>query len=143
MKTLAVLVAVVAASPAWSQNSPMMTVPQVPQSTVAPAAADQTLGAAHMFALVRHDGTLVGGSGAVSAVHITGGVYEVIFERSVVGCALTSTAGLAGNDSFFTVLVNPFNSRFGPANTVRVHTSDPRNLALTNASFHLTVLCAK
>ena len=64
---------------------------------VAPAAADKTLGMALMSAVVNQTGSLVRGSGAVSAEQFGLGSYDVRFERSVTDCALSVT--LASIDS--------------------------------------------
>jgi hypothetical protein len=138
MKAFAILVAVVAASPAWSQNAPTIT---LPPSAVAPAAADRTLGAANMFAIVSTAGALRGGSGAVSSAPGIPGQYEVTFDRSVVGCGLTASAG-EDQGSVAPILVLPYNWP-GNANKVGVFTRNPSTLAALNGAFHLMVLCAK
>src|SRR5687768_12983862 len=63
----------------------------------AKAAADGTLGGAIMAAVVHYDGTLVRATGAVSAVKVTNGDYNVAFNRSVQDCA--HVAGVGGHIS--------------------------------------------
>src|SRR5688572_4789338 len=95
MKAIVVALALLAASPALAQNAGLVyPVPsQSPsRSGVAPAAADQKLGMALMSAVVASDGTLVAGAGAVSVTRLNAGVYNVAFERSVVGCTFSVTA---------------------------------------------------
>jgi hypothetical protein len=55
------------------------------------AAPDQTLGMALMSALVKADGTLLGGAGATSSSQHATGRYRVFFNRSVVGCDYVAT----------------------------------------------------
>src|SRR5688572_18391632 len=65
---------------------------------VAPAAADQTLGMALMSAGVDAPGTLIRGSGVVSANIFKLGYYDVTFERSVASCAASITAASVNAD---------------------------------------------
>ena len=61
---------------------------------LAAAAPDNTLGVALMSATVASDGTLVHGSGATGTVKNSGfGDYTVTFERDLVGCSCTASAG--------------------------------------------------
>jgi hypothetical protein len=55
------------------------------------AAPDQTLGMALMSALVRHDGSLLDGVGAISSNQHSTGRYRVFFNRNVVGCGYVAT----------------------------------------------------
>ena len=55
------------------------------------AAPDQTLGMALLSALVNSNGTLLGGAGATSSNRRATGLYDVFFNRSVLGCDYVAT----------------------------------------------------
>lgn len=101
------------------------------------AAAAQSGGT--LFAVVNGNGTLARGLGAVSASRIvSGGSYQVIFNRNITKGAFVATIGLSadsGQEQPGQILVN---LRAGTTNGVFVQTSDS---AGTNAdrSFHLLV----
>ena len=56
------------------------------------------LGVAHLSAVVKANGELVRGSGAIKAVHLTSflGDYIVTFNRNVRNCTYTTSIGKAG-----------------------------------------------
>jgi hypothetical protein len=95
MKAFVIAFALLAASPALSQNAALVyPVESQSQSRsgVAPTAADKKLGMALRSAVVADNGTLVSGAGAVSVTKIAVGVYNVLFERSIAGCSFSVTA---------------------------------------------------
>jgi hypothetical protein len=97
------------------------------------------------WAVVNDNGTLVRGSGAVSAKQLftpgTRGSYQVTFNRRVKGCALTATIGRVNSASF-----NPAPGeigvayRHGNSKSVYVKTRDSSG-SEADRSFHLSVLC--
>lgn len=104
------------------------------------AAADNTLGAAWLFAVVNSDGTLARGSGVTSASQVSPGAYAVIFDRNVNGCVYTATVGTPVNNEVARGVadVAVLYDSYG----VFVETHDfAGNLA--DRPFHLMVFCAK
>lgn len=97
------------------------------------------------WAVVDSDGTLVRGSGVVSAARLFApdvlGAYQVDFKRDVTNCALIATLGRTDSLS-----LNPDAGEIGAAyrngleTGVFVKTRDSSG-AEANRSFHLAVLC--
>jgi hypothetical protein len=73
---------------------------------VAPAAADQTLGMALMSAAVNSAGTLLRGTGAVSASRSEPGIYAVVFNRDIVACIANANVGNDGNTTLIPYAVS-------------------------------------
>ena len=123
--------------PALAQTPPTVY-PPASSKAVAPAAADQTLGMAMMSAVVRADGTLVRGTGAISSTLSSPGRYLVSFERSISDCTITVTAGDAGAG---TTLIYFYTGRHLDVKAVTVGGVNPINFASVNGSFHLLAFC--
>jgi hypothetical protein len=109
---------------------------------VAPAAADQTLGMAQMFAVVAADGTLVRGSGVLEAGAAGGSDYRLVFNRSIASCA------------YFMSIVSTVSDVFAPPgmagaatitelpSTLFVSTRDAAGAA-SDRPFHVLVYCTR
>jgi len=106
------------------------------------AAPDQTLGMAIMSALVKADGTLLGGAGATSSSQHQTGRYRVFFNRSVLGCDYVATQShsnsLTHNPPVATIATAPGDS----ANSVWVVVHDGSGTDV-NRIFRMIVFCAK
>jgi hypothetical protein len=107
------------------------------------AAADDTLGVAHMSAVVATDGTFVANksSGVLSSAKTAGGTDTVQFRRDVANC--TYVASLGDTGTALPPVGSALVSLSGASpSTVFVETVNPAG-ALTDASFHLAVFCAR
>lgn len=98
---------------------------------------------APLWAVVRVDGSLARGGGAVSSAQFGAlGYYQVVFNRDVTGCAYVVTAGEAtalGPDDAITFSVAP---REGVANGVAILEYDTILAQDSYSSgFHLVVVC--
>jgi hypothetical protein len=113
---------------------------------LAAAAPDNTLGMALMSATVASDGTLVHGSGATGTVKNSGlGDYTVTFERDLVGCSCTASAGHSSIGSPVIAIIATANCPGAAANNLRVVTTtrlDTNTLRL-DIDFHAIVFCPK
>jgi hypothetical protein len=99
-----------------------------------------------LFASVTSAGELYGSGNAVSAERIATGDYEVVFDRSTVGCAGTATSGWsddgAGTNNFGTTFGVFMGTTWDPdPNTVRVFIWRPSLSAQQDTSFHLVIVC--
>ena len=111
------------------------------------AAPDGTLGTALLFAVVGSDGTLFRGSGVASVTPDGVGLYSVIFDRDVTGCAYMGAAGIPGSQSSsggagYSIGIVHTASLGGVPAGVFVSTFDPGGTSAPK-SFHLTVFCAE
>ena len=104
-----------------------------------PAPAPQAV----LWAVVRVDGSLARGSGAVSSAALgADGTYEVVFARDVSGCAYTASAGQDGTfpaDDSISMGVGP---RQG--NTAAVYLIEWDGVLARDSyssGFHLIVAC--
>ena len=108
---------------------------------VAPAGAGGVAagGSAQMFAVVDFDGTLARGKGALSAVRVNDGSYQVFFARNVTACAYTATEGSPAN-SFPAIAIMQVAIVAGSSNGVYVlaRTLDG---GTSDRPFHLYVDC--
>ena len=84
----------------------------------------RTKGAMRLGAVVDVDGTLERGSRAVSADHIAGSQYEVIFNRKVTGCAYNAVVGSPGSVAFPAPGWANVAGRTGKPNGVAIQTFD-------------------
>lgn len=99
-----------------------------------------------LFASVTSTGDLYGNGNAVSAQRLGTGDYEVVFDRSTVGCAGTATSGWSDTSAD----TNNFGTTFGvfmgttwdedPA-TVRIFIWRPAINDRQDTSFHLLIVC--
>jgi hypothetical protein len=95
-----------------------------------------------LFAVVRANGTLLRGVGAVSSQHLATGEYEVIFSQDVRGCGYFATQGLGGSGPAI-----PEPGQIGTARRsgidegVFVVTRNAFAGDLTDRGFHLIVDC--
>jgi hypothetical protein len=107
------------------------------------AAPDDTLGVAHMSAVVATDGTFVANksSGVIGSAKTAGGTYTIQFRREVTNCTYVASLGDTGTAlppvGSALVALSGTNS-----STVFVETVNPAG-ALADASFHLIVFCAR
>jgi hypothetical protein len=110
---------------------------------VAPAAADQTLGAAMMMASVKYDGTLIESVGLKSAARTDVGRHTLIFERSIRGCSLLGVPSAADTNQSFIAgwIVVAYQDPDNP-NGVRIQTRLP-NQMLGDLNFQMHVICLK
>lgn len=105
--------------------------PQGPQGPQGPAGQDAT----KLWAVVNSSGTILRGSGVVSAQALSP-AYEVIFNRDVSGCSYQATPGSAQAE-VGEVAVGPRN---GQPNGVYVFTATSAGNA-TALGFNLAVFC--
>ena len=105
----------------------------------APAAAGAafTGKAQTLFAVVNPNATLARGYGAVKAVHVATGDYEVDFGRRLLKCVFTATLGSSGSAPVgYAGVVGRNNVKAG----VYVHMFNSAG-TVTDAGFHLIVAC--
>jgi hypothetical protein len=111
-------------------------------ATVQPTAADRTLGAAMMYAVVTAEGALVrSSSDVVSATRLgTDGMYDVIFNRNIRSCSYVASAGSDGpvNSIAFVSAADVSGNTAG----VRVQTRSSDGIN-SDIGFGLQVLCAR
>jgi hypothetical protein len=108
---------------------------------VSTAAIDDKLGMALMSAVVANDGTLERNSGAAGAAKTAGGTYTVQFARDVTDCVYA--ASLGDIDTGLPPVGAALVSRSGTdSNKVFVETVNSAG-SLTDASFHLIVVCGQ
>jgi hypothetical protein len=107
----------------------------------AKAAADGTQGMAMMSAVVRSDGTLARGAGALSSVRRTEGYYEIIFDRNIRNCTMSA---LIGPDTYpghypVTLVSGQFTDN---SSAYRVAVLRPNDV-FVDSPFHLLAFCHK
>jgi hypothetical protein len=93
-----------------------------------------------MSAVINADGSIARGNHTVSALNLSTGSYEVVFDRDVTSCTYTATIGDSGT---FTSPAAGFVSvvgRAGNANGIFLNTRDAAGTA-TNRGFHVNVTC--
>jgi hypothetical protein len=94
--------------------------------------------------VVELNGTLARGQHVISVAKLSGangGTYEVIFDRTVTGCAYEATIGVSTNGgSIGNASVDTTASRAGNINGVFIF-SHLASGATTDQPFHLTVFC--
>lgn len=98
-----------------------------------------------LWARVAPDGTLTAGSGTISSGILATGLYEVIFNRSVTGCAYEATIGssVVSNNLFNDqgegdIYTEP---RKDNPNGVFVAISNAAGTKAMDNAFHLAVIC--
>lgn len=94
---------------------------------------------AHRYAVVAQDGTLARGRNAFGSAQVSGGTYEVFFDRDVTNCAYEATIGTTsiGDEPAGSITVA---SRFGQPTAVWVDTSNVDGSDGLRA-FQLEVIC--
>lgn len=125
--------------PGPRQATPLAASPAAPAAAAAPSATgDNNLGMALLGAQVSATGAVNVGVGATGASQISSapGNYEVDFNRDVSKCLYSATPFSYG---YIATTVQP---RSGNANGVFLIMQTPSGTA-ANASFYLTVYCAK
>lgn len=92
-----------------------------------------------LYAVVATDGTLLAGEGVVGVATVPPGEYDVTFERSVVGCALTATIGEPNSEP--AGLIDTARFKGNAIVTVFTQAPDGAPPALENRAFSLVVTC--
>lgn len=108
--------------------------PAGPQGPAGPAG-----GVTSRWAVMNASGSIARSSGTTSAGRLGTGVYEVIFNTDVTGCAFVASVGETGSASPPAGYAET-TRRSGNANAVRVETRSG-TAALTDRPFHLVVAC--
>jgi hypothetical protein len=111
-------------------------------STGAMAAADNTLGVAHLSAVVQATGQVIRGSGVVSAELFDTDTYEVEFERNVRDCTYVANAGSVGTGLFSALRIPVVESSSSKQDAVNVRIFN-KDGVVSLSSFHLMVFCAQ
>lgn len=95
-----------------------------------------------LFAVVNANGILARGCGAISSrkVDLPVGAYEVIFDRSVRGCAYVATIGLSGNLGASATGEITVVGRFNNVSGVFLTTHNSMG-QLADRGFHIAVHC--
>ena len=106
-----------------------------------PKAADGTLGAAELFAVVTAAGAISRGAGTVSSTKFGAGQYQVIFNRNVTECVYVASVADLGN------LIPPAGQigvapRAGSVNGVFIQTRNATG-APADLNFMLKVSCVR
>ncbi len=112
----------------------------VHNTSIAPAAAAFKGSAATLFAVVRADGSLARGYGALSSAPEGTGSYQVLFKRGMRKCAYVVTLGSNTSSGTPPIGYAGVVGRNGHVNGVYVQTFDATG-ALTAAGFHIIVSC--
>jgi len=102
--------------------------------TITAVGETQALGFATYFAVLGGNGTVATSSGVASSVRTGPGVYEVAFNRPIVGCALVAT--INGAKAGFASVAH----KAGSPTTVTVSTFTTRGVA-SNLPFTVLITC--
>jgi hypothetical protein len=94
------------------------------------------------FAVVDANGVLVRGQGAKSATRVAPGIYQVVFNTNVTGCAYTASYGDAGSGSPIGPIEVTVASLASSKKGVFVETWDQDKGTTSDHPFHLKVTCA-
>jgi hypothetical protein len=97
--------------------------------------------AGQKWAVVNSAGALVRSNGGVSAAHLGTGVYEVIFNANMTGCAYSATAGDIGAGAVSGPVGVTVASRASNVNGVFYETIDESTGALVDAPVHIVTTC--
>ena len=107
----------------------------------APMAADGTFGTSIMSAVVRPDGILVRGSGALGSSQPSSGRYLVEFNRPVTNCVFNAmTATIQADGAVTPMLAWGLHVPQQPR-VVEINLRDSASGARFSGSFHLLVFC--
>ena len=96
---IAALASILVSQPATAQQYQRILPGNKPAQGESPQAADMTLGAAELFAVVSSAGALARGAGAVSSTAGSNGTgtYNVKFNRNIRNCVYIATLGDPGS----------------------------------------------
>jgi hypothetical protein len=92
------------------------------------------------FAVVRGNGQLDRGSHIANTSHGQAGLYTVVTDRDVSGCAFLASVGAAGTDGSLSGEISVERINAANTNAVEVKTRDSAG-SYADRAFHLAVIC--